>query len=81
MIKRLERILQLEDVKQKDVIVFKYAGKQEKYIVQEIDNFAIRAVGEEGKPYIRIFPKSNLISDNWYVEKEGNPNPENYTIL
>jgi hypothetical protein len=72
MPKNIEHILHVEDVKQNDVIVFNYVGKIERYIIQSIDQFAVRATSAEGRGSIRIFPVNNLISDNWYIEKESN---------
>ena len=71
MSKNIEQILHIEDVKQNDVIIFNYVGKMERYIVQSIDQFSVRAISAEGKVSIRIFPVNNLISDNWYIEKEN----------
>ena len=71
MSKNIEHILHVEDVKQDDVIVFNYVGKMERFIIQSIDQFAVRATSADGKGSIRIFPTTNLISDNWYIEKES----------
>jgi len=70
MTKIMERILQLDEVRKDDVIIFKYAGKIQRYIISMIDHFAIRAVTEDRSSSIRIFPVTNLIRDNWYVERE-----------
>jgi hypothetical protein len=71
MAKRIEPIIKVEEVKQKDTIIFSYAGKTERYIIKSIDDFAVMAISEDRRCSISIFPISNLISDNWYIEKEG----------
>ena len=79
MTKTIERILELGEVNKNDIIVFNYAGKQERYTVKEIDDFVIKALATDSKVAISIFPSCNLISDHWYIEKEIILKNENLT--
>ena len=77
----IERIIQLEEVKQNDIIIFKYAGKTERYIVQTINKFVVKVIAEGEISSLRIFPVGNLILNNWYIEKHSNSTPERFTII
>jgi len=77
----MERIVQLEDVKKDDIIIFKYAGKTERYIVLRIDHLVVKVSSERGESSLKIFSVKNLILNNWYIEKESNSTPERFAIL
>ena len=70
MTKRIERIIDAKELKKDDVIIYKYAGKVERYIVKAVDSVSIKTVPEDGPVSTRIFPLKTLVTDSWYVERE-----------
>lgn len=66
--KRVERIIETNEIVPNDVIILKYAEKEEKYIVQTIDRLGLKAKELFGTTIIR-FPLSQLIEHNWYCER------------
>ncbi len=66
--KRIERILQPNEIQENDIVILKYAGTEKKFIVQSIDKFGLKAKELIGNS-IRRFPLNQLVLQNWYVER------------
>jgi len=81
MTKTFEPILHLEEIRKNDIIVFNYAGKQERFSIKEISDFSIKAMATDSKVLISIFPSRNLISGQWSIEKETRLKSENFVAL
>ena len=79
MTKRIERIVDVKEVKKGDNIIYKYSGKVERYTIQSMDKTSLKAVTEEGKA-IRISPLATLVTDSWYVERERGSYERNKTL-
>ena len=61
-------VTQLIDIKENDIVIDKSMDNHERYLIKQVDEMKVVLMPEERQEAVKMFPKMNLLSEDWWIE-------------
>lgn len=66
---RITDRLQLATIRKDDVLIENSSGNPIRFVVKSIDEIKVMAVSLDEKGLVKVFPKHNLVNEEWFLEQ------------
>ncbi len=65
---KITSIAQLVGIKADDVLIDKSTSNSERFLIKQVDDMKVVLLRADNSAGLKLFPKMNLLSENWWLE-------------